>query len=204
MDILHDEGAAILVKRSIDRFICSTREMYVTKYDLGKIDFDSHKPRVSLESCETIIITKDLYPMPGNYHIPYLMDFNKRLNYSCIAIMIFLNHSLANIGWACPTFESSNADRIWHEVAKRYASYPEITVGGGQWTDPKLRGLGFGTYGLLQKEKYAKSTGSKIRYGTCEIANKPALAMQLKAGAEIVGKVRITSTLFGMEWEELQ
>jgi len=205
IDILRDEGAAILVKRGIDRFIYSTSEMYITKYDLGKLDFNSNKPRVNSESCEIVIMTKESYSIPDNYHIPRLMDFNKRLNYGCIAVLIFYQHQLATIGWSCPTLESSKAYKVWHELAKHYADYDNgINIGGGQWTNPKFRSLGFGTYGILQRAKYIYSTGKKITYGLCEIANAPALAMQLKAGAEIVGKVRIASTLFSMKWKELQ
>lgn len=204
MDILCDEGLGTLANRTIDRFIYASHAYYITKYDLANIDYDNHIPkadpklyRAQLISCRHSFISK--YD-----HIPSLLDYDKRLKYGCIAMLVFYQNQLATIGWSCPTFESSKADRLWHEVAKHYANYPEITVGGGQWTNPKFRNLGFGTYGVLQRAKYNYSTGKKVIYGTCEIANKSALAMQLKAGAEIVGKVRITSTLFGMRWEELR
>lgn len=204
MNVLRDEGLTVLAKRSVERFFYSTHEMYVMKYDLSKLDYENDLPKVDLELCRVILLLKKSHFLSNTYHMPHLLNFNRRLNYGCIAILVFYKHSLATIGWSCPTLESSKADRLWYELAVHYADYTNgSNVGGGQWTDPGLRGLGFGRYGVLQRARYSYYIGKKVTYGLCEVDNKPALAMQLKTGAEIIDKIKVIRTPLSIKWGKL-
>ena len=202
-DVLFSEGLATLANRTIDRFIYSSHVYYIMRYNLANLDYSSDRLRPSINTnfCERFILDNAHNPLPHGYRMPSLLDFDKRLHYGCIALLIFYRKRLMTIGWSCPTLESSKANVLWHELAMHYADYTNgINVGGGQWTDPEFRGMGFATQGVLQRAKYSYSIGKTITYGTCDITNKPAYAMQLKAGGVPVARVKVIKTPLGIKW----
>jgi len=205
--ILQTEGLIPLAKwgfpfvlRSFVRYrTCDLYEFALD--DVRKLNETDFMPKIDKFTIKIVSTNKeaDELEAEGLEFRSQVANARKRLEKGAIALCIFVERELANIGWAATT-EEARLILGAPPIKVNFANNEYVAAG---WrTNPKFRGKGLGTYAVLKKQSYLWEMGKVVER---VVINKDNIASQTsyaKFGPKLYAEARYLKILWWIWWRE--
>lgn len=123
----------------------------------------------------------------------------KRLYSGAIAMCIFVDGELANIGWFAA---SQQAKDSLGEPPYKVDFANRESVGGGLWTNPKYRRLGLRTYNRYMYLRLVLDNGIQVRRAATAKSNLPTILSRASFYHSPCAEGRYLRVLWWKSWKE--
>ncbi len=123
----------------------------------------------------------------------------RRLDRGAIAMCIFVGRELANIGWFAMSQEAKDS---LGEPPYRVNFPNKESVGGGLWTNPKYRRMGFRVYNRYMSLRLVLDKGIQVRRSAIAKSNLPAIKSRASFEHKPYAEGRYLKVLWWKSWKE--
>ncbi len=208
LTILRTEGPGAMLRHTLaygaflSRRVIRYNHSYLYTHDVKSRDEKGFLPR--LDSWDVRVIHSnaeaDAVAAEGFEDLRKMfVHSSESLRRGAVAFCVYVNHTLAHIGWLALTPEAKqHVDRLPYTVDFHGGQ----ACSGGTYTVPRFRGKGLMAYGYYIRLEYLRQRGNTSSRNAVRIDNRASQKVHSKFDPEIRGTGRLIKVLRWQVWKE--